>query len=366
MQTTLIPPELLKKSDKILFIAHLALGDFTYLQNFFKAFAAQNPQLKIHLWVDEVRRTNDTTQWEYLKKYSLYDWVEACPFFAKIYRNTYSPALYRQSVAEARNENYPIVVSLATLRPHLYAGLAREISPDGLVIGMRKKFSLFQLHHLPAYRRLDAAMPPYRRAGPEHHISDVYAHWFHQLSALEVDSAARFPFVDIPAQWRSYAEEKLAAWQFLPRPGKLVFINPYAKTKKRCWPLEHVAELIKTMQARSEWKNTCFIVNAVPQELANARTVISRYGLQRTELFSAEDNFFQLPAVLERCDLIVSVETAVMHLANAVHVPVIALMRQKNPEWVPIDLANSIIITASHRRDWVKAVSVEQVMKAIR
>ncbi|MBP0597670.1 glycosyltransferase family 9 protein [Herbaspirillum sp. LeCh32-8] len=366
MQTTLIPTDLLKKSDKILFIAHLALGDFTYLQNFFKAFAEQNPHLKVHLWVDEVRRTADAAQWPHLKKYSLYDWTAACPFFAKVYNQTYSPELYRASIDEARREHYPIVVSLATLRPHLYAGLAREISPQGLVIGMKKKVKFFEPHHLLAYRKLDAAVPPYQASGQEHHISDVYAHWFGQLSGLEVSEAARFPFVEIPPQWRQYAEEKLAAWNFAPRTGKLVFINPYAKTRKRCWPLEHVAALVQAMQARPGWQDACFIVNAVPQELANAREVIGRYGLQRTELFSAEDNFFQLPAVLERCDLIISVETAVMHLANAVHVPVIALMRQKNPEWVPIDRANSTVITAPHRRDWVKAVSVEQVMEAIR
>ncbi|MBO9537989.1 glycosyltransferase family 9 protein [Herbaspirillum sp.] len=366
MQTTLIPADLLKKSDKVLFIAHLALGDFTYLQNFFKAFAEQNPQLKVHLWVDEVRRTDDAAQWPHLKKYSLYDWTAACPFFAKVYNQTYSPALYRESIEEARRENYPIVVSLATLRPHLYAGLARKISPDGLVIGMTRKVRFFEPHHLLAYHKLDAAMPPYRAAGPEHHISDVYAHWFRQLSGLEVDAQARFPFVDIPQQWRQYAEKRLAEWRFAPRPGKLVFINPYAKTKKRCWPLEHVAELIRAMQKRAGWQDACFIVNAVPQELANAHEVIGRYGLPRTELFSAEENFFQLPAILERCDLIVSVETAVMHLANAVHVPVVALMRQKNPEWVPIDRANSTVITAPHRRDWVKAVSVEHVLEAIR
>jgi len=78
------------------------------------------------------------------------------------------------------------------------------------------------------------------------------------------------------------------------------------------------------MQRQAQWQDACFIVNAVPQELAQARQVIQSYSLQRTELFSAEDNFFQLPAVLCQCDLIISVETAVMHLANAVHVPVIA------------------------------------------
>lgn len=366
MPTQLIPADLLKKSDKILFIAHLALGDFTYLQNFFKAFAAQNPHLKVDLWVDEVRRTSDSAKWPHLQKYSLYDWVAACPFFNKIYTRTYSPTLYQTSIEEAQREQYPIVVSLATLRPHLYAGLARSISPRGLVIGMKKPVKFFQPHHLLAYNKLNAAIPPYRvdRNDPQH-ISDVYGHWFNQLSGLEVDAAGRFPFVEIPAQWRQYAEEKLAAWHFSPRAGKLVFINPYAKTKKRCWPLEHVAELIIALQKQEAWRDACFIVNAVPQELANAREVIGRYQLERTELFSAEDNFFQLPAILERCDLIVSVETAVMHLANAVHVPVIALMRQKNPEWVPIDRANSTVITAPNRRDWVKAVSVEQVLKAI-
>lgn len=364
MSTTLIPADLLKKSDKILFIAHLALGDFTYLQNFFKAFAEQNPHLKVHLWVDEVRRTSDESQWPHLQKYALYDWVGACPFFAKVYQRTYSPELYRESITEAQREQYPIVVSLATLRPHLYAGLAREISPRGLVIGMSKKLNLFAPHHLLAYRKLDAAMPAFQAPG-EHHISDVYAHWFAQLSGLRVAPAQRLPFVDIPANWRQYAEDQLARWQFTPRSGKLVFINPYAKTKKRCWPLEHVAALVKQMQAQPQWRDTCFIINAVPQELANARAVIGQHSLARTELFSAEENFFQLPAILERCDLIISVETAVMHLANAVHVPVIALMRQKNPEWVPIDRANSTVISAPGRRDWVKAVSVEQVMEAL-
>lgn len=362
----LIPASLLQKSDKILFIAHLALGDFTYLQNFFQAFAAANPHLKVHLWVDEVRRTGDSSQWPHLKKYALYDWVAACPFFAKVYSQTYSPELYQESIRAAQQEQYPIVVSLATLRPHLYAGLARSISPQGFVVGMKKSVQLFQLHHQLAYRKLDAVIPPYTDTGSgQHHISDVYAHWFRQLSGLDVPPAARFPFVAIPDQWQEYAWQKLQAWGFAPRSGKLIFINPFAKTKKRCWPLEHVAALIAAMQRQAQWQDACFIVNAVPQELAQARQVIQSYSLQRTELFSAEENFFQLPAVLCQCDLIISVETAVMHLANAVHVPVIALMRQKNPEWVSIDSANSTVITAPHRRDWVKAVTVEQVMKAI-
>jgi heptosyltransferase-3 len=366
MPTQLVPSEVLQKADKILFIAHLALGDFTYLQNCFQAFANAYPHIKIHLWVDEVRRTADSSQWGHLKKYALYDWVSACPFFDKVYSSTYSPALFKESIKEAQQQDYPLVVSLATLRPHQYARLAREISSRGFVVGMKQRVGLFTMHRQLAYRRLNATVPIYSlsRNNPQH-ITGVYAGWFHQLFGMRIPPEARFPFVQIPQEWTDDVRGTLRDWGFAQRSGKLIFINPYAKTKKRCWPLEQVAELIKAMSARHEWRGACFIINATPQEVLSAKQVFDKYALERTHLFSAQENFFQLPAMLTECDLIISVETAIMHLANAVHVPVIALMRQKNPEWVPIDNANSTVITTSARREWVKAIRVEQVMEAL-
>jgi len=119
------------------------------------------------------------------------------------------------------------------------------------------------------------------------------------------------------------------------------------------------------MQAMPKWANACFLINAMPQELAKVTAVVQAHGLPRTQAFSAVDNFFQLPAMLAQCDLIISVETSIMHLANAVHVPVVALMRKKNPEWAPFDSANSTVITVARRSDWVKAISVDQVLQTI-
>jgi len=366
MNVPLIPSDLLKKSDKILFIAHLALGDYTYLQNCFQAFARAYPHLKLHLWVDEVRRTSDASQWPHLKKNVLYDWLDACDFIDKVYKQNYSPELFQESIREARQEQYPIVVSLGTLRPHFYADLAREISPHGFVFGLKKPQGLQGLLHWFSYRKLDASLDPDvadRASAP--HISDVHAEWFRQLAGVDIPPAERIPFVHIPEQFVEGARQRLHEWGFDRRQGKLVFINPFAKTRKRCWPVERVAELITTMRTQPEWRDACFIVNAVPQEVDNVKAMLARRQLDRTELFSANENFFQLPAMLAQCDLIVSVETAVMHLANAVGVPVVALMRQKTPEWAPVDKANSTVITADQRRDWVKAIPVDAVMHAL-
>jgi heptosyltransferase-3 len=381
----LVAPERLARADKILFIAHLALGDFTYLQSCFRAFAAAYPHIEVHLWVDERRRTSRAAEWPHLKKYALYDWLAECPFIAKVYDQTYSPALFRQSLDEARRQAYPLVVSLAVLERHKYALLARKISPDGFVVGQKKRVRRYDLPKHLCYRKLDACIPAYNAAAhPEQHISDIYAGWFTQLFGMEIPAAARYPVLDIADHWMRYAHDQFAAWGFrvpvrlskdmrIDAPAAdagnsaypVVFLNAFSKSVERSWPLERVIGLIRTMRCDSAWRDAGFVVNVVPEELARARALFDAQGLARTHLFSAEDNFFQLPAILSLCDLVISVETAVMHLANAVHVPVIALMRQKTPEWAPIDKVNSTIITVPGRDDWVDRIGVQDVMAVL-
>jgi heptosyltransferase-3 len=365
----LVAPELLARTDKILFIAHLALGDFTYLQSCFRAFAEAYPQIRIHLWVDERRRTRRRAAWAHLKKYALYDWLAECPFIARVYNETYSPALFKQSLAAARQEAYPLVVSLAELDRHKYAVLARKISPHGFVVGQKKHVRPYDLPKHLCYRKLDACIPPYSAAThPGQHISDIYAGWFTRLFGMDIPPSARFPVLDIGERWLRYAGDQFAAWGFrdaADAPAKVVFVNAFSKTAERSWPLERVIGLIRTMRCDPAWGDAGFVVNVVPEALADARILFEAQGLARTHLFSAEENFFQLPAILSLCDLVISVETAVMHLANAVHVPVIALMRQKTPEWSPIDKDHSTVITVDGQDDWVDRIGVPDVMAAL-
>lgn len=381
VQMPLVPQDRLAQAGKILFIAHLALGDFTYLQSCFRAFAQAYPQIEIHLWVDERRRTSNQAAWPHLKAYALYDWLAECPFIAKVYNETYSPALFDRSLAAAQQEDYPLVVSLAVLERHKYATLARKISKRGFVVGQKKRVRPYDLVKYLTYRKLDAFIPAYTAASHgDRHISDIYAGWFRQLFGMEVSPAARFPVLDIDERWMRYARDQFVAWGFRRAKGegpegmaggggqavcRVVFLNAFSKSAERSWPLERIIGLIRTMRCDPAWCDSGFVVNVVPEELARARALFDAERLERTHLFSAEDNFFQLPAILSLCDLVISVETAVMHLANAVHVPVIALMRQKNPEWAPIDRRNSTIVTVAGRDDWVDRIGVQDVMAVL-
>jgi heptosyltransferase-3 len=371
MTKQLVPAELLKQSNKILFIAHLALGDFTYMQNCFRAFAAAYPHIKMHLWVDELRRTKDQTQWEHLKKYVVYDWVTACDMFDKVYTRTYSPDLLAQSIKEARSENYPVIVSLATMRRHKYVQLARQINPDGFVVGQKKRVLFYDIPKHIIYRKLDAFIPAYQishsqRSGAEsvRHISRIYADWFHQLFNISMSEQDSLPYVDIPKKWITYALQQFKSWGFDPAE-KTVFLNGFSKASHRSWPLSRIVELAGAIKKIPAWSQTNIIINVVPESMAEAKAIFANAHLKQVQLFSAEENFFQLPAILSLCQLIISVETAVMHLANAVHVPVIALMRQTTPEWTPINAAITTIIKTDSHKGSVEEISINQVLQAL-
>jgi hypothetical protein len=194
----LVPACFLENPGKILFITHLAIGDYAYLQNFFKALAERFPHLKIHLWVDELRRTANEAKWPALKNYILYDWLAACPFIRKTYNKTWSPAGFDESLAEARRENYPVVVSLALVRRHRYAALARKIGAGALVVSTRRGFHIKEWLRAFPCKTPDATLPV-SVAGMKH-VSDVFSRWFELLFGLGLPVEKRFPFIDIPGK----------------------------------------------------------------------------------------------------------------------------------------------------------------------
>lgn len=357
-----IPRDLLQRSNKILFVAHLALGDFTYLQNCFRALSDAFPHLSIHVWVDELRRTKDATQWPHLQKYVIYDWLRECKYIDKIYDQTYSPELFTQSIQKAQSESYPIVVSLGLLRRAKYARLARKLSPDGFVAGLVKPVHFLDIRTYLAYRGLNAVIPLYKKdpVNPTH-ISAIYANWFEQLFSVIIPQADRFPFVQIPEQWETRAKETLELWN-LKAENKIVFLNGFSKAKERSWSLDRVIALAKDIKNHPKWAQVGVVINVVPEHMPLAKNLVKTQQLPWLHLFSAEENFFQLPAILAHCHLIISVETAVMHLANAVHVPVIALMRKTSPEWFPIDESNSKVIFVNTPKGSVEEISASQVL----
>ena len=361
----LIPRAILERTGgKILCITQFAIGDFVYFQNCFAALSRLYPNLRLHLWNDADNRAGEPAKWPAPQKHALHDWLDACPYFEKIHNKTTGTMTHEKFVSAMQAEHFDAVIFLLLVRPraHVYATFAREIAPRGFVAGVKSPFVPAKLH-LWANRKLDAALPPYKR--PEKippNISNFFAHWFKLLFAIEIPPPARHSFIDIPEKWKTGAAAFLRDWGVNTSTDSLVFINTTASSEERCWPMANALELIRAMRQNARWENAWFLINSMPSNSAATQNAIDASGLARVRAFSAGDNFFQLPAMLADCDLIITVITSVAHLANAVHVPGITLTRHGHSEWKPLDA--DVIMPAEHNQ-WVDKIPVSEVMKAV-
>ena len=266
------------------------------------------------------------------------------------------------------------------MQPAQYARYARYIAGKNFACGMTVKTAWYELSKKLIFKKLDARFDlstlsydkefgqEFDREKKEKHITDDYAYWFRAFFGLKLKPELYAPFIVIPRTWMLYAKLCFLKWKIDKRTNKfskVIFINAFAKNEKRCWPLEKVFDLIRVLKKDDTYGDVSFVVNVVPDEASAVMKAFKKNAMPGVFFASADFNFLQLPAMMSICDLIISVESSVIHLAPAVQVPVIALMRAKNPEWAPWDRKNSYLVVCKQRKDWVKDILVDDVMLAL-
>lgn len=189
---------------RILFVTHLAIGDFVAMQNCFVAFKKAFPWIEIDIWVDEVRRTWKPWQVKKMKKSILHDWLVSTGLFGTVYDQTHSWGMFADSLKAVQEKNYSIVISFTHARTPRYARFARWMSPNGLVVALRgtdKRSFLGHFAHADRNVIVDYAKD--KRDG--RHISSLYGEWFHRLFGIHV---ATEPFITIPKEWTQYSADR--------------------------------------------------------------------------------------------------------------------------------------------------------------
>jgi ADP-heptose:LPS heptosyltransferase len=86
----------------------------------------------------------------------------------------------------------------------------------------------------------------------------------------------------------------------------------------RRWPLENYLELVRRLQERQPRPAILFFGG--PEEQADHKKIQAAAGAENL-FFPTTRNFRQAAALLKKCGLFLSVDTALMHLAAAVNVP---------------------------------------------
>ena len=334
---------------KVLYMSHLALGDYIYQGPFLKALADTYPNITLDVWIDDCRKKKKS--WHADRCQALIQWLSSESHINYIFPITSSQSALNQQIQKAHLQNYDAIIYVATNRSAEFAKTAIKIVDKGKVFGSRPRGDLERLKAFSGCSRLEGYMD-LKKVTTFNHISDFYQDIFQQFFAISISSDQRLLKLNISPKVKKNSFDLLESWRVknhLINP-KIIFINHLSTCKKRDWKLAQLEELLLLLGKR--FPQCLFILNAAPSDFeplnywANNNPKIKHLAI---EAFTAKENFFELPSLMSLCSLVISVETAIMHLASSLNIKQIALIRQSAKHWRPLN--NSQVLKGKQRVD---------------
>lgn len=340
----LITPEQWLKARRVLYMTHLAIGDYYYQRTYLAELQRQYPHLTIDVWIDDCR--SRPKPWHAGRNNTLCQWLASEEHIDDIYPIADSKKERKALICKAQAKNYDIIVFLARVRTENYAKVARKISSSAFVVGTRTKPLKKWLKKLLAFNKLDAylTLEDENMKGGKH-INQIYHNLFQRLLGLKIEKDIPIAELSVPKEhnesiltWLHSLKKRHQEALSLPTPPKAILINHLSTNPGRDLAWEKLVEVLSAVN--SKHPECLFILNVPPAEtetIHNQAELSSELSNVNIEVFTANEHFFQLPALIKHCDIVLTVETAIMHLASGLNSPQVVLMRKNAEHWCPVN-----------------------------
>lgn len=344
---------------RVLYMTHLAIGDYYYQRTYLAELKRRYPHLKLDIWIDDCR--SRPKPWHAGRNQILCQWLDSEAHFNDIYPICSSRNERKNMIRRARQENYDIVIFMAHSRTENFAKIARNICPNGWVAGTVNKPMEKWLKKWWAFNRVDFHLNLAQEAKKQH-IQAKYQYRFSQLFGFDFPLSLSMLPLSIPSEHLKAMQQ----WVSNVKSGndkkseRLVLINHLSTNPKRDLPANNLVALIA--QLHHAHPQCGFVINVPPNAISTTQQLISNSSqLQgiNISLFSAKEHFFQLPALLSLSDVVITVETAVMHLASGLNVPQIVLMRENALQWQPLRVDELLL-----GKNQVAAIPIADILAA--
>lgn len=284
---------------KVLILKPSSLGDVVQALPLLRLLKQHLPDAEVHWWLAAELRpllAGDA------------DLAAVIPFERKRWR---SPAYWPAGLAQIRAmraARYDWVIDLQGLaRSAAFAWLADGAYTIGL-----------ELEREGAHLAYDLAVP---RPREQPHAVD----WYLAVArALGIPVHDRFEWLPKRAETAALAEAKLPV-----NSSRWLGINPGARWDNKRWPAEHFADLVRQLAARDANFRFALFGGAGDWQLTET---IRRAAPDRCVNFAGRTTLPELIELLRRCELLVTNDTGPMHLAAALHRPVVSLFGPTRPD----------------------------------
>ena len=341
--STLIGHDQLAHAKRLLYMTHLAIGDYIYQGVWLNALKRKYPHLSIDVWFDDCRRRPHS--WAAGRNKTLGEWLRTDGSFEEIYPIVSNVAERRAMITQAGSRKHEVIVFVGKNRSEQFAKIARQISTSAFIVATKSKPLSNPLAKWWHFSRLDGhlSFDDYsRRYG---RITAIYAHVFEKIFGLTSEDAGGREALAIrydPAYSES-AREFVRSFGNDAAQRTFVFLNHLSTASRKDYPWDQLRDVIVVLAKK--YAKLAFVVNSPPDKYEATRALIDQDDTLSSlyvRAFTATGSFFELPAVMAECAVTISVDTATSHLAAALDKPQVAIMADNVKLWQPP--GNSLIL----------------------
>ncbi|MFH1254077.1 MAG: hypothetical protein V1646_01450 [bacterium] len=312
----IISVDRLQSAQRILFIFDLSFKDFLSIQSYLFEFSKNYPVVKIDLWVN----ANCECFWGHKQSFKeklFIEFLQECSFINKFYFNTCCTKNFKNIYVQARDLDYSIIVVLSEQSHCRNIKLAKKINKNGFLISTTSKTKWYNFAKRHVYKMLGAKLD--LDYGLQRSFSNNI---FLQLFSEQFVGNHK-PALFIPRKWVVYAKLKFMKWGIDKkgqRFGKVFFINAFDDNEKYSCSLKKILDLIMHLKRHDEWGDINFVLHVPPSKLRSVRKSFAKHSVNNMYLFSADNNFYQVPSILSLCDGVFSVDGICSELSSLLQI----------------------------------------------
>ncbi|AWL10560.1 hypothetical protein HMF8227_00052 [Saliniradius amylolyticus] len=334
--------QIFPKATKVLYMSHLAIGDYIYQRTFLQQVRQKYPQLQLDIWLDDFRPRPKA--WSAGRASLLKGWLESESFIDRVYPLAKDEAHRQQLLQMARSNGYDAVFFIATARSSYYAKYARFIADKSYCSGLKPSGVLSPIGYW-RFSRLDDCVPDDFDGSSIHRI---YGQRFQALTGIK-------PAIEVaPLTLNGTAVRRvnraIANWHKPFGTQKSVLVNHLSTTYKRDYSWTKMVDVIE--QLAKVHPECLFIINTPPHQKQEVESLTKSLSKERglACVASSSDGVFELAAMVQAVNAVLTVETAIAHLASVFDKPQVTLMRQQSAHWCPPN-ASKVLFSSRYIND---------------
>ncbi len=314
-----------KKDFKILLLRHDRLGDVLISMPFLKELRSLLPDSRIDILMSFKNKTTSRAVANYCDK---------------IYILDNKPMKFLSLIGQIRRQNYDLVIDLFD-NESATSNLILKYSKAKEKLGFDKSNSNNYTYTVPIPDKGTV------------HIAE-------RLFSLLLPFGHRGTGADIRLEFPLNEKEKEQAIELLGKKQKALRlgINLTGSDESKYWGNENYIKFINSITRDGDVEVVLF---AVPRIEKEAKLIARETS---GKLAPVQKDFFVYAAMLNECDIILTPDTAAVHLAAAFAVPVVALFLSAEPQrlmpWYPLGTKSKSLLAKNN----IAEISVDEVITA--